>query len=181
MENILSFINNIEMSNIIDFIIHPEFKGFMLYIKIIFIVISLILFVATIILLKKSSWLKNRYLEEITEFTAYRPFGLKESFKQWNKIAKRLEADEESEYRLAIIEAEALFDKALTKLDYKGDNFLEKLEQLDKSTLPNIKDVHRAHKIRNDIVHDPDYKLTLDQAKEVLAIYEKATRDSEIF
>lgn len=181
MENILNFINNIEMSNIVNFIIHPEFKGFLLYIKVIFIAVSLILFVATIILLKKASWLKYRYLEEVTEFTAYRPFGVKESFKQWNKIAKRLEADKESEYRLAIIEAEALFEKALDKLGYKGDSFLEKLEQLDKSTLPNVKDVHKAHKMRNDIVHNPDYKLTLDQAKEVLAIYEKAARDSEMF
>ena len=180
MENILDFINNIEMNNIIDFIIHPQFKGFLLYVKVIFIAVSLILFVAIIILLKKSSWLRDRYLEEITEFTAYRPFGLKESFKQWNRIAERLRTDKESEYRLAVIEAEGLLDNILSKAGYTGDNFLQKLEQLDKSNLPNIKDVYKAHEIRNDIVHNPDQKLTLDQAKEVLAIYEKAAKDSEV-
>jgi hypothetical protein len=181
MENILNSFNNIEMNNVINFIIQPEFKGFLLYIKIIFIAVSAILFGAIIILLKKSSWLQSRYLEEITEFTTYRPFGIKESLMQWNRISKRLETGEESEYRLAVIEAETLLDKALAKLGYKGDNFIQKLEQLDKTILPNIKDVYKAHEIRNSIVHNPDYKLTLDKTKEVLAIYERAARDSEIF
>ena len=160
---------------------HPEFTGFFLYLKIIFILISLFFLISIIILLLKSSWLKRRYLESVTEFITYRPFGVKETFKHWNKIIKRLETDREAEYKLAVIEADGLLDSVLEKMGYKGDSFAQRLEQIGPSVLPNLEEVWKVHKTRNNIVHDPDYRLTLAQAKTMLEIYEKTLRDLEMF
>jgi len=169
------------MEKIFYFIIHPEFGGFLLYLKIIFIVISLIFLLSIIILLLKTSWMRCRYLEGVTEFIAFRPFGVKETFKHWNKIIKRLETDREAEYKLAVIEADGLLDKVLKRMGYKGESFDQRLEQIDLSVLPNLEEVWKVHKTRNNIIHDPDYRLTLDQAKEMLEIYEKTLRDLEMF
>lgn len=169
------------MENIIYFIIHPEFTGILLYLKIIFILISSFFLLAVIILLLKTSWARYRYLEEITEFITFRPFGVKETFKHWNKIIKRLETDRESEYKLAVIEADGLLDSVLKRMRYKGDSFSQRLEQIDPSVLPNLEEVWKVHKTRNNIVHDPDYLLTLDQAKRVLEVYEKTLRNLEMF
>ncbi len=168
------------MENIIYFIVHPEFTGHFLYLKIIFILISLILLIGLIILLLKSSWMRSRYLEALTEFVTYRPFGVKETFKHWNKIIKRLETDREAEYKLAVIEADGLLDAVLKKMGYKGDSSAQRLEQIDLSVLPNLEEVWKAHKTRDNIVHDPDYRLTLDQAKRVLEVYEKTLRNLEL-
>jgi len=168
-------------SSIFSFIYQPKFEGVLLYIKNIFIIISLILLGGIVCCLLLSTWLKRRILEDLTEFTTYRPFGAKETFKQWSKIIKRLETDREVEYKLAIIEADSLLDDTLKKMGYEGETIGDRLKQLSSVILPNLDQVWEAHKIRNNVVHDPDYKLTLDQAKRALGIYEAALRDLEVF
>jgi hypothetical protein len=43
-----------------------------------------------------------------------------------------------------------------------------------KTILPNLDEIAQAHKIKSDIVHDPSYFLTFEQAKKILEIYERA-------
>ena len=172
---------NDTFSSIFAFIFQPEFEGIFLYIKNTFIIISLVFLTGIIVLLILSTWLRRRLLEDLTEFTTYRPFGAKGAFKQWGKIAKRLETDKEVEYKLAIIEADSLLDDTLKKMGYKGEIMGDRLKQLTSAILPNLDQIEEAYKIRNNAVHDPDYKLTLDQAKRVLGIYERALRDLEMF
>ena len=169
------------MNQIFYFIIHPETSRVFLYFKIVFIILSSIFLFAIIVLLLKASWLKRRILEDATEFITYRPFGAKKAFKKWIKITKKLESNKESEYKLAIIEADNLLDDVLKNIGYKGETIKEKLEQLEAVILPNIDEVRQAHQTRNDIIYDPDYQLTFDQATKILNIYEKAFRNLELF
>ena len=169
------------MEDIIFFIENPDVGGIFLYLKIIFIILALVVLGSIIILLLKSTWLKRRFLEDMVEIIVYRPFGVKRTFKQWAKINKRLETGKEAECKLAVIEADSLLNDVLRKMGYSGETMGEKLKQLDSTTLPNIDQIWEAHKSRNNVVHDPDYKLTLDQAKKILGIYEKTLRDLEMF
>lgn len=166
--------------DIIEFIINPPFQKIIFILKIISIGISLILFIFIIFLLKATSWLQIRYLDQIIEFFGYKPIFSKKGLKQWLKIKERLETNIESEYKLAIIEADAMLDDVLKKLGYKGESFGERLENLSSDILPNLNDIKNAHKIRNNIVYDPDYKLTLDEAKRIISIYEKALINLEV-
>jgi hypothetical protein len=52
---------------------------------------------------------------------------------------------------------------------------------LTKATLSNIDGIKAAHQTRNNIIHDPDYKLTPEETKKVLDIFEQAFRDLEAF
>lgn len=169
------------MNDLIVFITSPKTEGIFLYLKIIFIIITLVFFGSIIFLLLRNSWLKRRFLEDIIEITTYRPFGAKKTFKQWTKISKRLETKKEAEYKLAIIEADSLLNDILERMGYKGEMIGDRLKQLDSTILPNIEDLWKAHKTRNNVVHDPDYSLTFDQAKKTTAIYEKAFQDLEMF
>lgn len=169
------------MNEIISFITSPEIAEILSVLKIIFIILSLLFIVGIIFLLLKNSWLKFRFLEGLTEFFIYRPFGVKRAFKQWLKITKRLETDREADYKLALLEADNLLDEILNKIGYKGESLGEKLKQLDPGTLPNLEEVWQAHKVRNNVVHDPDYRLSLEKAKKIMGIYEQALRDLEMF
>ena len=166
------------MNNIITLITSPVF---LFYLKIIFIIIGIILFGAVVFFLLKNNWLKRYFLEDFVEVISYRPFGAKKTFKQWNKIGKKLEAGKKADYKMALIEADSLLESILKRMGYKGDNMRELLEQIDAKTLPNIENVWQAHKLRNNIVHDPDYELNLDEAKRMFQIYEQAFRDLEMF
>jgi len=80
----------------------------------------------------------------------------------------------ESEAKLALIEADALLDETLKRLGYPGESLGERLEKLTVDILPNLEEIQKIHKIRNNIIHDPTYKLNLEEAKKALVIYEKA-------
>jgi len=165
------------MEKSIKFIVSPNFTGPLLILKIIFISFSLVLFLWLIFLLIRTSWLKFLFLEDIAEFLTYRPYGVRKIERAWRKIKASLETGLESEYKLAVLEADNILDDILKRMGFTGETLGEKLRNLTAAILPNIEEVKQAHQIRNNIIHDPAYKLSLEEAKKVLEIYEKALTD----
>ena len=169
------------MNDINFSILFSQFSALIVYFKVAFLIVALFLLIAIFLLLFKNSWLKYRFLENLTEFFIYRPFGVKKTFKRWAKIIKRLEEKSETECKLAVIEADNLLDEVLKKIGYEGKTMEERLEQVDQKTLPVIDEIREAHRVRNSVVRDPDYHLTPEEAKRVVGIYEQALRDLEMF
>jgi len=167
--------------NLISFIISPQFSGWLLILKIIFLVSSLFFLGIIVFSLFRSSWIKLLLLYDIVEFLTYRQFGVKKIEKIWNKIMRRLDMGLESEFKLAVIEADNMFDDILKKMGYTGETLGERLKKLTSATLPNIEQIKESHQVRNNIIHDPDYRLSLDETRKVLAVYEQAFRELEAF
>lgn len=169
------------LEDIISYLISPPIKGGLLVAKIIFIFFSLFFLGGTIYFLFNTTWLRRILLQDLVEILTYRPYWRRKITRIWRKIIKRLETGLESEYKLAVIEADSLLNDTLKRMGYGGKSLGERLEKLTKASLPNIEQVWEAHKTRNNIIHDPDYKLALDQAKGALAIYEQALRNLQMF
>jgi hypothetical protein len=169
------------MSEITSWLISPAFSGWLLILKILFIIIALILLGFIIFALAKTSWLRRMWIWDLIEFFSFRPYGVRRAVKAWAKITGRLETGLESEYKLAVIEADSILNDILKRMDFGGETLGERLEKLTAATLPNLKQVWEAHKIRNNIVHDPDYRLSLDETRRALVIYEQALRDLQAF
>jgi len=162
------------------FVMNPDFYGVWGIIRLIFIIISIILFIGVLYFISRTTWLKKSYLENAVEILTYRPFGVKKTFKQWAKIEKKLESNKEPDLKLAVIEAENLLEQIITKMGYEGETMADKLDQISSGVLPNIEDIKSAHKTRNNIIHDPDYRLTPEQAKKIMKVYEDALRSFEM-
>ena len=165
------------IDELIPFIISSQFTGWLLIIKILFIIFTLLLLGFVIFALLKTTWLKKLIIWDWLEFLTYRPFGLRKIEKEWQKIKRRLETEMESEWKLAVIEADKIMDDILNRMGFGGKSLGERLGKLTAVSLPNIEEVKEAHKIRNNIIHDPTYRLSLEEAKRVIAIYEKALTD----
>jgi len=165
------------MENIISFILNPTFSGWLLVLKIICLIFSSIFVGFIIFALIKTTWLKRMIIWDLQEILTYRPFGVSKVEKKWRKIKQRLETGIESEAKLAIIEADSILDSILERMSFGGRTLGERLDRLTAVSLPNIEEVRKSHKIRNNIIHDPSYKLDLEEAKRILAIYEKALID----
>ena len=170
-----------DKNELISYIFSPELQEELFLVKIVFIFFSVIFFVAVIFFLANSSYLKYQLLQEVTEFFSWKSYGLRRIAKRWGKIQRRIETGSESEYKLAIIEADDFLSEVLEKRGYPGKTFEERAEQVEKIQLPNLEEVLEVHKTRNSIVYDPDYKLDLDQAKKILEIYETAIKNIEAF
>jgi len=142
--------------------------------KLLFALFSLAGAVFLIFVHHNTRWLRARPLRDLFEFYSLKPYEEKEFEQNWKKIKKRLERKWESESKLAIIEADRILDNLLKQMGYRGETLGERLKQLKPDLLPNIEEVWVAHKIRNDIIHDPNYRLSHQEAERAVEIYEKA-------
>jgi hypothetical protein len=160
--------------NISQYLDSPTIQGIIFVLRIIFIAISALLLGFIIFALFETSWLKRLIIWDFHEFITYRPYGVKKLYKQWQKIKAKLSSGLESDYKMAITEADSILEDVLKKMGFAGETLTERLEKVTEATINNLPDVIEVHKIRNSIVHDPDYKLALDEARFALETYEKA-------
>jgi len=166
----------LQVSDLIPYLISPPhpFDQWLVIARIIFIAVFLFFLFWIIYFISKTSWLRFYFLEDAVEFFTYQPFGARKIVKQWNKIKRRLETGSEPESKLVILEADSMLNDILEKMGFAGGTLGERLKHLTPASLPNIEEVLEAHKIRNNIVYDPDYRLTIDEARRIVLIYEKA-------
>jgi len=153
------------------------------FLKIIFIVYGSVLFVAIVLIV--ISVRPKKVVKEIkTSIEGIIGEGKGEERKitvsGWQEIVKLVETGQESSWRLAVIEADKFFDEVLRRLGYSGETFNERLTQVHPSEIENINDVWNAHRIRNSLSHDVNFKLSEGEAKKAVAAYERAMKDLEV-
>ena len=177
-ENIISYITSIKADDITSFIVETDVNSqalqqTLLPLQILFFIFACIFLVMIIFALLRTNWAKIFVLEKTIEFFTYHPYGSKKMPKDWSKILEKLKTGKESEYKLAIIEADKAIDEVLRK-NYRGASFEDRLDELSSTIVSNIDGLRENHKIRNEIVFEPDYELSLDDAKKIIKVYEKA-------
>lgn len=89
--------------------------------------------------------------------------------KKWQEIKN------DPDRRHQIINADKILDKLLEKRGYRG-NVGEKLKQA-KAHFSDLDGIWSAHKVRNKIAHELDFKLSEGIAHSALRSFEKAFKD----
>lgn len=145
-----------------------------------FIVISLFIFFYIVYLLNKNTWLKRLILEDLAEFFTWKAFGIKTEEKNWRKIKDRLLTGQEHEYKMAVIEADNILSDILHKMEYGSGSDIGTLNSLPTLVFPNVEEVKWAHSLNESIAHDPDFRLSIEDARKAIDAYEKFFIDSEI-
>lgn len=171
---------NINFETIVSFLLSPEIQQRLLWVKFGFLLAALILSIAIIILILKTHYFQWLFVQDFWEFITYRPYGAKRITKIWNKITNRINTGLEAESKMAVIEADDLLDASLKRMGFAGQTLEEKLSKLTSATIENLDEVYAAHKVRNNIVHNPDYRLSQDEAKSVLGAYQRAFNSLQI-
>lgn len=126
---------------------------------------------------KETGWARIGPLKKLREFRSREAIEKSRFRKEWEKVKRRLEKEWESEAKLAVIEADQMLDRLLERLGYPGENLSEQLKKMEEERLPNREELEKARRIRDDIVHDPDYRFGLEKARWVLDVYEKTFTD----
>jgi len=165
------------INEIVSFLIYPEFTGWLLVLKYLFLFFGFFFLGYTVWAIFKTSWLKRAILIDLKEFLSYKPFYAKVFAPKWEKIEKRLESEVEADLKLAVIEADELLNKVMDEIGYKGKDLSEKLGMVTEEIISNLKELKEVRKVRDDIIEDPTYRLTKEEAKRVLRVYEKALKD----
>lgn len=168
------------MFELLSIVNSPDIQRSLLWIKIP-MGISAVLFLGIIIYtFIRTRFLWDMYFADFAEFFTFRPFGIRRMTRVWNDVKVRLETQNEDEYKLAVTEADSILSNVIVKMNLQGDTMEEKLDALTTAMVTNLEDLKRVHDTRNSIVHNPDYRLSLDEAKQLLAVYEKAFQSLDL-
>lgn len=146
--------------------------------KIISGIVSAVLFVGIVILGVKTKKFFGKTLETAKAFEATSSIkGKEKAAKKWQDISQKSTSHIESDRKLAVIEADKLIDDIVKRIGFKGKDMAERLKQINANQISNIEDIWRAHKIRNNLVHDPYYKLTQPDSDFVVRTYENTLKE----
>ncbi|MBI4117289.1 MAG: hypothetical protein HY451_01200 [Parcubacteria group bacterium] len=106
--------------------------------------------------------------------------NLEELNQNWQDVLNHLNSANESEWKLAIIEADKLIDDLLIQKGYQGESLAERLNMVDKKSMKSFELLWEAHKVRNRIAHKLDFKINRSEALKVISYYGEALKDLEI-
>jgi hypothetical protein len=140
------------------------------------IVISAILIAVIVVIIKRTNYLGLR-VERFRQIVLKTNLPRETAKKQWAVIEDHFYRGDENDLKIAVIEADKLLEEALRESAIRGSSLGERLKNLKPSQFPNLDQVWQAHRLRNDIVHEPTFKLKRDLAERAIKIYEDALKN----
>lgn len=95
---------------------------------------------------------------------------------KWKSIEDMAKTNDEMSHKLAVMEADKLFDHVLKALGFGGSTLAERLK-LAAYRYPNIRNVWPAHAARNRMVHEATYHLSGGTARDAIRRYRDAFKE----
>lgn len=92
---------------------------------------------------------------------------------RWRYIETLVDSPNESDWRVAIIEADTMLDEILEDRGYSGETLAEKLKAVDGGAFTSLQNAWDAHAVRNKIAHSgSDFSLTELEARRVIKMFQ---------
>ncbi len=117
-----------------------------------------------------------------TLYGAKRPLVSQSKFqKRWNGIESRIHTGNPSQYKAAILEADALAEEMLSGIGFEGANMGERLAAVHEGQVATLEDLRVGHAMRNRIIQDPAFALSREEAEAALGRYRAFFEELELF
>ena len=92
---------------------------------------------------------------------------------RWHYILTLIESPNDSDWRVAIIEADSMMEEILREKGLSGDTVSELLEGAKESGYRSIQDAWDAHLVRNQIAHQgSDFPLSQVEGRRVIKMFQ---------
>jgi hypothetical protein len=144
------------------------------------LVIALICFGAVIYFGIETGWFALR-ADRFRHIILQSDISKKKAQNSWKNIEEYFYRGGESDLKVAILEADKLLNDALREAGVMGLQLGDRLKKANEGQIPNLNELWQAHKLRNQIAHEPNFKLKRDLAERALSIYETALKNLGVF
>jgi hypothetical protein len=144
------------------------------------LVVSLILLAAIVYFAIETGWASVR-VDRFRHIILQSDISKKHAQESWHRIQEYFYRGGESDLKVAILEADKLLNDALREAGVMGIQLGDRLKKADSAQVPNLNELWQAHKLRNQIAHEPNFKLKRDLAEKTLDIYEEGLKNLGIF
>jgi len=137
-----------------------------------FIILSII-----ITLIKSKPYLKESLFSSLkgADMPKEKPNILKQEWS--NQVQDKLKTQDIEQAKMALIKADALLSNVLTKAGYRGETMADQLKQIDDGEISNAQALWDAHKLRNQIAHEPNKKFRFVQIQQSIEAIESALKE----
>jgi len=100
---------------------------------------------------------------------------------RWHYIQTLIESPNDSDWRVAIIEADSLMEEALKEKGIAGDTVSELLEGAKESGYRSIQDAWDAHLVRNQIAHEgTNFPISQIEGRRVIKMFQNFFEELKI-
>ncbi len=105
----------------------------------------------------------------------------RDSNPRWKYILTLIESPNESDWRVAIIEADTMLEETFSDRGLVGNNMAELLEEAKGNGYYSIQDAWDAHIVRNKIAHEgQNFPLTQVEGRRVIKLYQNVFEGLEV-
>lgn len=118
-------------------------------------------------------------IRELADFLKAQQLPREIRNERWENVKKRLQSNAPADWKLAVLEADAIMDELLKKMNYHGETMAERLRSIEPSDFQALQHVWNAHKMRNRIAHEVEYALSRDEAERIVSLFEKGLKEFE--
>lgn len=136
------------------------------------VIVSACFIAGIVVIVVKTNWLGYR-VERFRHAFLKTEFPKEMAKKEWGSIERHFFKGDENDLKISIIEADKLLEEALREAGIRGANLGDRLKNLTVDRVPNIDAIWQAHRLRNQIVHEPTFKLKRDAAEMALEVYRR--------
>ena len=170
----------LQIKNLSAAISRADWQSVLSVLKIVSIVVSLVCVFILIYILKKKGELAKPKTESIPENSheIVQPNPAIAAYdKHWLEIKNKAYSYNESDWKVAVIEADRFIDDVLKNAGFPGETMGERLMLIKPDQLLSLQYLWDAHKLRNLLVHDSSFRLTHNQAVAAVESFEQALRE----
>jgi hypothetical protein len=144
------------------------------------LVIALIFFAGVVYFVIETGWFTLR-VDRFRHIILQSDISKKRAQGSWHAIQEHFYRGSESDLKVAILEADKLLNDALREAGIMGIQLGDRLKKANNRQIPNLNELWQAHKLRNQIAHEPNFRLKRDLAERALNTYETALKNLGIF
>lgn len=168
--------------SIYDFIVNPNLWNTLFIISSILSVIFIGIIIYTIVRIRETQVEEKEDIKrQIDEAEKKRKEKEKRENPKWHYILSLMEGFNDSDWRMAIIEADSMMEEILKDKGMYGSSLSELLNSAKSNGYRNIQDAWDAHIIRNKIAHEgSDYPLTQVEGRRVLKMYQNFFEELDV-
>ncbi len=163
----------LELNSIITFLL--------LFIKIIAALLSLTMILGIILIVRKVN--KNTLIsirEILEEARDLGELPKNEILENWKKINDKAESSDKSDYCEAVAEADELLDRALKMAGIPGEDLADRLKAVRDNQLEFKDDIIWADDLKKKIAADENFKISPEEARRAVYIFERALKEMGI-
>jgi len=142
-----------------------QWKEIIFTLKTISLIVSLILAFLIFILLIKMN-IRAGIRRSVAGVNKPSAFNKRRIFKKWMKIEKKLGTNVETNYKLAVLDADKIFNDMLKIAGYEAE-----------IKISNLNEIKQYGKVKNNIIENSGFGLTENEARKIVNAYKKGLED----